>query len=203
MKPYAHDRFTEEELFAWHYVRELISRVPDEIDLGSKPNGDKVIISCHMLCHALHVIVPTLRVEDGYYCKGYEHSWLLTSRGNIIDAYPIATLGGPLLLDATSCPFPPAEELYQRDNQISAQVVWLQHQPWFKEAFAKLVRIMIEVPMRMFPSNPDALTMDFLEARKHCREQIYGLNRVYVPPALRVPSSDEEPLYEPEYGGEG
>jgi hypothetical protein len=34
----------------------------------------------------------------GYFVAGFEHSWCETKFGNIIDLYPVGTIGGPLLI---------------------------------------------------------------------------------------------------------
>ena len=61
-------------------------------------------LSCHILAHAVGEIF-SLPVEDGYWKLGYNHSWLRTERGNIIDVYPVATVGGPILIaGSVFCP---------------------------------------------------------------------------------------------------
>jgi len=34
----------------------------------------------------------------GVWLCGFEHSWCLTKHGNVIDPYPVGTVGGPLLV---------------------------------------------------------------------------------------------------------
>lgn len=75
----------------------------------------KVRYRCHSICYALVRLVPGLRVQDGTYL-GFEtrretgrlhfkpriwnHSWLQTPSGAVIDAYPIGfiSFGGPIIV---------------------------------------------------------------------------------------------------------
>ncbi|MES3005923.1 MAG: hypothetical protein V4664_03185, partial [Patescibacteria group bacterium] len=85
----------------------------EDIDLGVDERGDVVVLSCHILAHAIGQNFR-LRVQDGFFAVGYQHSWILTPARNIIDTYPVGILGGPLLVensDATS----PGRRLYEAD----------------------------------------------------------------------------------------
>jgi hypothetical protein len=68
-------------------------------------DGHEIEFSCHMVADALSQIYsPQVGVERGFYLSGYKHSWLRTEHRNIIDPYPIATIGGPLLIDGRFIP---------------------------------------------------------------------------------------------------
>lgn len=62
--------------------------------------------SCHSVAAAVAERWPSLRLQHGRVMSMWQHSWLVTSSGNIIDAYPIAIYGGPLLLDGKDGPWP-------------------------------------------------------------------------------------------------
>lgn len=55
-------------------------------------------VSCHILSRALARFFP-VEYQDGYFGKFCEHSWLVTKNGLIIDCYPVAVVGGPILID--------------------------------------------------------------------------------------------------------
>lgn len=86
-------------------IKQIMERLPD-IDLGRDRDrkDHNIVLSCHMVCEALARIFPKLEHKIGYFqIKGFEHSWLLHPvrqpyQRFIIDPYPWATLGGPLLL---------------------------------------------------------------------------------------------------------
>ena len=72
-------------------IRQVVEVLP-EIEL----------VSSHLLARAIAKFFP-VRVVDGHFGDpDNPHSWLVTERGNIIDVYPIAQVGGPVLLDASS-----------------------------------------------------------------------------------------------------
>lgn len=98
MKPIVLQDINEEDLAIFRKVREVMEALP-EIDLGNELNGEKILVSCHILCRAFAVVFPQLKCVDGYFFRiGREHSWLETPNGCIIDVYPIAMLGGPILV---------------------------------------------------------------------------------------------------------
>lgn len=56
-------------------------------------------LSCHLIARALATVFP-VEFEDGYFgSRGWRHSWLVTPNEWVIDAYPVATIGGPILVD--------------------------------------------------------------------------------------------------------
>lgn len=57
-------------------------------DLGHDEDGMPITLSCHMLARAVASVFD-LRVCDGYFGpESYDHSWVLTPQGQIIDTYP-------------------------------------------------------------------------------------------------------------------
>lgn len=62
-------------------------------------------VSCHHVAIAVAMLFPSVgKAEHGRYLKTWEHSWIRTPDGNIIDVYPVGCIGGPLLLDGNHGP---------------------------------------------------------------------------------------------------
>lgn len=61
--------------------------------------------SCHAVAQAAAIRWPELMARRGLFMNGWEHSWCTTWNGNIIDVYPVAAIGGPLLLDGHDGPW--------------------------------------------------------------------------------------------------
>lgn len=91
------DRVTPAELDLFRRIRAAIQQLPDNIDLGPDPKGDG-LLSCHILARAT-ARVFSLRCVDGLFHPTFQHSWLVTNGGNLIDVYPVGMLGGPILAD--------------------------------------------------------------------------------------------------------
>ena len=88
--------FNEIEVFTT--IRDIVVRIPD-ISF-TRSDGVAMPISCHLLTRALAFVLPTLQVRDGFVGgTSYEHSWLITASKNIIDPYPMAGVGGPIMYD--------------------------------------------------------------------------------------------------------
>ena len=69
-------------------------------------------ISCHNLCRALAKI-HGLEVVDGYFTRGFCHSWLMTAYGSIIDPYPPLLIEGPIMIPKRELPHPtPWKNIY-------------------------------------------------------------------------------------------
>ncbi len=101
---YIEKRLPKEEVVLFHQIRTAVVNLPDP-DLGFYPHnnpfspGEKILVSCHMLARAVAKVFK-LRYKDGNFLdSSLRHSWVLTPEGNIIDLYPVATLGGPILVD--------------------------------------------------------------------------------------------------------
>ncbi len=93
---------SERHMKLFRAIRHAVENLP-ELRLRAK-NGKQVVLSCHMLARALAAIFPEdVILEDGWFLKpGMRHSWLrvLWDKGIIIDPYPVALLGGPIMVDA-------------------------------------------------------------------------------------------------------
>ena len=99
MKTYMESLMTPEEVAFFRVIERLMHEMP-EVDLGLNHQGHKISVSCHMVCHALAQLFPQLECQDGYFArKGIEHSWLTLNRDFIIDPYPVAIMGGPIMAD--------------------------------------------------------------------------------------------------------
>ncbi|MEY4744457.1 MAG: hypothetical protein RL272_402 [Candidatus Parcubacteria bacterium] len=99
MKPIVLRDIPPDDLALFRNIRRVVRRLPD-VDLGIDGQGRRVPVSCHMLCRALaaHFPVPC---RDGYFGEGAAtHSWLATGAGSIIDPYPWAMVGGPVMVYA-------------------------------------------------------------------------------------------------------
>lgn len=94
VKKYIPDKVFEK----FQKIRKIVEEMPD-VDLGHDKNGEKIIVSCHMVAKALAVI-SGFKVCDGYfgYPDSYRHSWLEASCKFVIDVYPWAIYGGPILV---------------------------------------------------------------------------------------------------------
>ncbi len=97
MRPTVLQDIAKEDLDIFIKIKKTVEVMP-EIDLGRDENNDPILVSCPMLCLAFAKFFPVV-CEDGYFYKiGREHSWLRTKNGCIIDVYPVALVGGPILV---------------------------------------------------------------------------------------------------------
>jgi hypothetical protein len=88
-----------EEVAFFRRIERLMHEMP-EIDLGIDRQGYEIVVSCHMVCRALAQLFPQLECQDGYFAlKGVQHSWLILKEDFIIDPYPVAMVGGPIMVD--------------------------------------------------------------------------------------------------------
>lgn len=108
MTPYARKFVSVEDFKLLQRVKLAVNELPD-LDLGKNDRGQQIVLSCHMLARAVGSVF-SLRVVDGRYCHRMQHSWNVLASGHIIDAYPIAVLGGPILLESNT--FHLAHEFY-------------------------------------------------------------------------------------------
>ncbi len=110
MTPYVFKMIPEDDVALFEKVRSVVIDLPD-IDLGRDENDGKILLSCHILGRALAKVFQ-LKHADGYFHPNFEHTWLLTLHSNIIDVYPVAVLGGPILMEESFCS--PAKWLYKK-----------------------------------------------------------------------------------------
>jgi hypothetical protein len=97
MKPYAAHLAPPEDLEALTQIRDLMEKLPEWGIPHKDDPHDHALVSCHTLARAFASAMTDLTVVDGH-VLGHEHSWLMTKSGNVIDVYPVATVGGPLLI---------------------------------------------------------------------------------------------------------
>ena len=97
MTPYVTRYISRRELALFRVVEKTITRLPD-INFGTDRDGQVIFLSCHILARAVGEIFG-LKVCDGKYFEIFDHSWNITPEGNLLDVYPVAALGGPILHD--------------------------------------------------------------------------------------------------------
>ena len=85
MKPHMTDVVSQEDLFLFQKIEMVVHEMP-EVDLGVDLRGEKVLVSCHMIARALAHLFSWLEVKRGY--------------SLIIDPYPVALVGGPIMVHA-------------------------------------------------------------------------------------------------------
>ena len=95
MTPCAVRWIPQEDIELFLKVKKLVELLPD-LDFGLDESGKPVVLSCHILARVLSKHF-SLKYVDGHFAGNYEHSWLVTGNGNIIDPYPVAVIGGPVL----------------------------------------------------------------------------------------------------------
>ncbi len=98
MTPYVRRYVTNPEFQIFEKIRRAVEVLPD-LDFGEDEKNRPIVLSCHMLARAIGRVF-SLKVVDGFFTSNCEHSWLLTPEGHIIDVYPVAVLGGPILVDS-------------------------------------------------------------------------------------------------------
>lgn len=146
MIPYAvrYGDVLEEEVVLCDTVRGWLSKLPDAGPFIDE-RGIEQLVSCHMLTRAVKRLLPDLRVVDGFYYPSYEHSWLLTPKGNILDVYPVAGASGPLLLMGE---YPsPAHFLYR-----PARLRVRYGERWFRQAVNQIAAELRAVQATLFGS---------------------------------------------------
>lgn len=95
------DLITPAELELLRRIKLMMDHFPDDNDYGENDQGKPVILSCHIIARAVaRVIGKSVKVIDGHYFPFFEHSWLETERGNIIDVYPVGIVGGPIFVNS-------------------------------------------------------------------------------------------------------
>lgn len=116
----------------------IYEKLPDLIDLGNDRNGKTIALSCHMLARGFASAFPQFKCIDGYFSAGFQHSWITTESYSLIDVYPVAMIGGPLLLwDDPLCHVRPSVFLYEKNVDVMDAV----HAHVGKEQFDRAVQI--------------------------------------------------------------
>jgi hypothetical protein len=94
------------DLEVFNQIAEVLRKMPDLMFDPQETGWDscKNQFTCHLVCRALANCFD-VSVCDGYFTRGYQHSWLTTKSGlSIIDAYPVA--GGIPFIVAANFPSP-------------------------------------------------------------------------------------------------
>ena len=100
MTPHVRKFIPDEEIMIFERIRNAVAVMPD-IEFGNDEENQPIVLSCHMLARAVGAVF-SLQYIDGYFYPRHDHSWLITPRRNIIDVYPVATLGGPTMIDGNN-----------------------------------------------------------------------------------------------------
>jgi len=135
MIPYAVKDIPPEDIVLFNKIKTAVSNLPD-IDLGKDDKGKKIIPYCHILGRAIAKVF-SLKYVDGYYYPNFSHTWLLTENGNLIDIYPVATTGGPIMIVGSNRNhfYTPAYWLYKKKRLTGRGFgKW-----WFRRAVNKVV----------------------------------------------------------------
>lgn len=91
--------------------------------------GHRFPLDCHLLAGGLAVVLPNLLVYSAVLFGLFEHSWLMTADGSLIDSWPVGIANGPLLIPPDS---PMIDLLYSnpgllhRDLPLRADKIFLR-----------------------------------------------------------------------------
>lgn len=119
----------------------IFTQLPDAIDLGADRNGDPIVLSSHMLARGFANAFPQAKCIDGCFSAGFQHSWLVTETSALIDVYPVAMVGGPLLfLNDPVCHVRPSNFLYHTDIDVVKSV----YAHIGKEQFDRAVKVVTQ-----------------------------------------------------------
>lgn len=134
METYADRNIEPEDIKVFHQIKKVVENlvVPN---LGYDEGGRKIELSCHMLAEVISEFFG-LKCLNGYYMRGWNHSWLVTRNRNIIDVYPIGVVGGPILVAHQL--IHKGGPIYIEDNQLD----FGQNKPLYKKS-VELVRIAV------------------------------------------------------------
>lgn len=113
MTPYVMQDISEKEYELFLKIRAIVKEMPD-IDLGKDQHGRKAEVSCHMITRALAKFFSVLQLKDGYVNDRMgKHSWLMLNHRLIIDPYPWAMVGGPIMI--LRAPLTPWRHFYETE----------------------------------------------------------------------------------------
>jgi len=130
MTPHVLSLLPESDVAWFTLIKPLVADFPDGVDFGKDSHGEKVVLSCHILAHAIGKVLNIWCV-DGFFHPFYSHSWLKTEAGNVIDVYPVGILSGPILVHDTGNFASPVKHLYEANISVNLDVV---SQPWMVSA---------------------------------------------------------------------
>ncbi len=137
MKPYVLSMLPKEDSELFYKIQLVVNDFP-EVSFGKDEDGEELILSCHIFARAIGRVF-NLPYVDGFFYPSYQHTWLLTSNKNIIDVYPVAVLGGPILMDGGYCA--PAKWLYKKRRILCGKT----KKPSFRRALRMTEKIVREI----------------------------------------------------------
>ena len=114
MRFYAEDKIDKQDQELFWKIRQVIIEMPDP-DTAMLSGGRTNQLTCHMLADAIRRVFPLGLVRGWRTKPGSTHSWLVTFNHNIIDVYPVGTIGGPILISRFAIDF---RKDYIPDNSI-------------------------------------------------------------------------------------
>ena len=127
--------FDEKDLDLLELARAIFLRLP------TIENEEPV--SCHHLAEAFARHFSLKRLT-GHFAKVYQHSWLVTENGNVLDVYPVGIEGGPILVESKAGWQSPGRQLYKAtDSNIPLERVFLHSD--FEATVEALVKAMQEM----------------------------------------------------------
>lgn len=136
---------SEEEVVLLEKVKKLIDAFPERLDLSVR--GKTFHLSCHLICRAIGSVFG-LAVRDGYFGRrGFEHSWLITKQGNILDPCIIGQVGGPMIVIVGR--YSPWTELYMEHDLRIANLfepAFLEHEKLVTKVMFRLAEILNILP---------------------------------------------------------
>ena len=153
MTPYATRYISEDDLILFAKIRNTVERMGDP-ELGLDENDKPVVLSCHILARAIARIFP-VRVRDGHFASIYAHSWVETTNGHLIDLYPVAVIGGPIMFEGSAAS--PQRRIYTRSSAKK-----LSHGRFSKNSFRRAVGRVT----RSLRQTQDNVDCDLLRAKK-------------------------------------
>ncbi len=120
MTPYAVRYISEKDRVLFEKIKDAVEKMEDP-ELGIDENGDEILLSCHILARAVAEIFP-IRFKDGYFADCFQHSWVETDEGHLIDLYPVACLGGPIMIEGkTGCS--PKRRIYKEKDLLERDLI--------------------------------------------------------------------------------
>lgn len=134
MIPYVTKDLPLEDIKIFKKIKRVVEQLPD-LDYGVNEKGEKILLSCHILARALAKIF-LLKYVDGYFYPTCEHTWLITKDKNVIDVYPVAILGGPIIVLGSKTICPPAKFLYKVKTISNGRF----NQPSFKKSVTRTIK---------------------------------------------------------------
>ena len=141
------DLIPEEDLKLFGKIKDVVRQISN-ISFENFGLGDDTI-SCHVLVRSLEPFFE-VKIVDGFFLNYYNHSWLVTPSGNVIDVYPVGILEGPILVEGIYN-LAPALKMYKkvRDNYYKERF----SKPEFKGAVEILTEEVKKIISEIFPDH--------------------------------------------------